>query len=258
MAGSYFLEAVERASTRNGSRIVLALDVEGPKPLERAEEILEEAGSFICSVKVNKHLVLPQGLRAVKRLVERAHELGLPAIADCKSCDIGSTNRVEASLYFEAGFDALTVMPLAGWSQGLEEVFKLAEGEDRGILAVAYMSHRGAEEFFNMVVYDEELGSFDKLHRVFLRRALRWGADGFIVGATRPEAIAQAKNVVGGKPIFSPGAVAQGGNPVEAVRAGASYVIVGRAICASERPGEKAREIRDAIQQLREASRGRA
>ncbi|MHC1629041.1 MAG: orotidine-5'-phosphate decarboxylase [Candidatus Nezhaarchaeales archaeon] len=241
----HFITMIEKASIQNESRIVLALDLKGPDAIERAEKILEDVSSYICCVKLNKHLILPFGLQRIRVIVDRAHELGLPVIADCKMCDIGSTNQVEASLYFDAGFDAITVMPLPGWSEGLENVFHLAEERDKGILAVTFMSHKGASEFFEAVVYDEELKMFDKLYKIFLRRAVEWRADGLIVGATRPDIISQAKEVVGDKPIFSPGVVVQGGSIVDALKAGASYVIVGRAICESLKPADKAKELRD-------------
>jgi len=238
-----FLDMITRAAELNQSRVVLALDVKGPDALNRAERILCETAEYICCVKVNKHLILPRGVEGLRDLIGRAHSLGLPVIADCKMCDIGSTNFVEASTYFEAGFDAITVVPLPGWADGLEDAFRLAKEADKGVIVVALMSNKGASEFFEAIIYDEELGVFDKLYRVFARRSSKWRADGVIVGATRPEAMRQVREIVGDLPIFSPGVIAQGGGVVEALRAGASYIIVGRAICESDDPVGKAREI---------------
>ncbi|MHC1637132.1 MAG: orotidine 5'-phosphate decarboxylase [Candidatus Nezhaarchaeales archaeon] len=240
-----FIAMIEKASIQNESRIVLALDLKGPDAIEKAEKILEDVSSYICGVKLNKHLILPFGLQYVKTIVRRAHELGLPVIADCKICDIGSTNQVEASLYFDTGFDAITVMPLPGWAEGLESIFHLAEERDKGILAVTYMSHKGASEFFEATVYDEELRMFDKLYMIFLRRAIKWRADGLIVGATRPNIIRRIREIVGDRPIFSPGVIIQGGSLVDALKAGASYVIIGRAICENPKPADKAKELRN-------------
>lgn len=240
-----FTEMISYAANKNQSRIVLALDVKEPNAIERAERILEETSNYICCVKINKHLILPVGLEGLREVVGRAHSLGLPVIADCKICDIGPTNLVEASQYFDAGFDAITIMPLPGWTDGLDGVFYAAKERGKGVLVVVLMSHKGASEFFETVVFDEELGVFDKLYRVFARRAVKWRADGVVVGATRPSAIRQVKSIVGDKLIFSPGVVVQGGGVEEALRAGASYVIAGRAICESSNPADKARELRD-------------
>lgn len=245
-----FIEMIGYAAKHNQSRVVLALDVKGPSAIERAERILEETSSYICCIKINKHLILPLGLEGLKKVIEKAHSLGLPVIADCKMCDVGSTNLVEALQYFEAGFDAITVMALPGWIDGLNDVFHVAKEGNKGVLVVVLMSHEGASEFFEAIVFDEELGVFDKLYRVFARRAVKWGADGVIVGATRPNAIRQVKSIVGDKPIFSPGVVVQGGGVEEALRAGASYVIAGRVICESSNPADKARELRDVTRQF--------
>jgi orotidine-5'-phosphate decarboxylase len=245
-----FLDMITKAAERNRSRIVLALDVKGPYALERAERILCEVAEYICCVKINKHLILPRGVEGLRDLVSKAHSLGLPVIADCKICDIGSTNFVEASAYFNAGFDAITVVPLPGWTNGLEGVFCLAKEADKGIIVVTLMSNRGASEFFEAMIYDEELGVFDRLYRVFARRSVKWRADGVIVGATRPEAIRQVREIVKDLPIFSPGVVIQGGNVVEALKAGASYIIVGRAICEADNPADRAREMCELTRQF--------
>jgi len=240
-----FISMIERASNQNESKVILALDLKGPNAIEKAERILEDISSYICGVKINKHLMLPFGLRRIESIVRKVHEFGLPVIADCKMCDIGSTNQMEASLYFDVGFDAITVMPLPGWVEGLESTFHLAEERDKGILAVVYMSHKGASEFFEATVYDEELRKFDKLYMVFLRKAIKWHADGFVIGATRPSIIRRVKEMVGDKPIFSPGVIVQGGSLVDALKAGASYVIIGRAICESPNPIDKAKELKN-------------
>ncbi|MEM4576732.1 MAG: orotidine-5'-phosphate decarboxylase [Candidatus Nezhaarchaeales archaeon] len=240
-----FVEMISEAAYKNQSKIVLALDVKGPNVFDRALKILEDVSKYICCVKVNKHLILPLGLRGLRGLIERAHALGIPVIADCKMCDIGSTNVVEASQYFDAGFDAITVMPLPGWFDGLEGVFRMAKEIGKGVILVVMMSHRGASEFFEATIFEGELGIFDKLYNAFARRAVKWCADGVVVGATRPDVIRQVKDVVEDIPIFSPGVMVQGGAIEEALRAGASYVIVGRAICENSNPADKARELRD-------------
>lgn len=241
-----FVEMISDAMRRNQSKVVLALDVKGPNAFERAAKILEDVSKYVCCVKINKHLILPLGLRGLRDLIEKAHALGLPVIADCKMCDIGSTNIVEASQYFDAGFDAITAMPLPGWFDGLEGVFHIAKERGKGVILVVLMSHRGASEFFEATIFDGELGIFDKLYNVFARRAVKWRADGVVVGATRPNVIKKVKDVVGEIPIFSPGVMVQGGTIESALRAGASFVIAGRAICENSNPADKAKELREA------------
>lgn len=239
-----FKQMIEEASEANRSRIVLALDLKGGGLLERALKILRDVHEHVCCIKLNKHLVLPLGVRGIVELVFQAHDYHLPVIMDCKTSDIGSTNEVEVKAYFEAGFDAVTAMPLPGWTDGLEAVFKAARGEGKGVLLVTYMSHRGASELFEITVYNPELKVFEELYKVFSRKALSWGADGVVVGATRPNIIRSVKELVDEVPIFSPGAITQGGSVEEAIKAGASYVIVGRAICESSDPKAQAERVK--------------
>ena len=80
------------------------------------------------------------------------------------------------------------------------------------------------------------------------RKALKWGADGVVVGATVPQKIAEVKQILGEKvAIYSPGVGAQGGAAETAIKAGANYLIVGREITNSNDPAQAARMLCDSI-----------
>ena len=82
----------------------------------------------------------------------------------------------------------------------------------------------------------------------FAKKALKWGADGVVVGATVPDKIREIKQVLGEKvPIYSPGVGAQGGAAETAVKAGSSYLIVGREIISSGDPAQAARRLSDSV-----------
>ena len=221
-----FRELARKAKEDKGSPMVLALDLPPGRPskmMKKAVKVLDETGPYLCGLKINFHLILPLGLSGVKPLVDRAHDLGLFCMADPKLSDIGSTNEIAARYYFEAGFDALTASPLVGWEGGLKPVFELAKHEGRGVILLAYMSHPGASDFFAL----ELGGSGDmKLYELFVRKGVEWGADGLLVGATRPEAIRTVRGLAGPEVlIFSPGIGAQGGKAGAALRAGADFII---------------------------------
>ncbi|MEM3566611.1 MAG: orotidine 5'-phosphate decarboxylase [Candidatus Bathyarchaeia archaeon] len=248
-----FREKMAEAARKRETNIILALDFPYEKPENRqtlygrAGNIIEAVSPYICAVKINHHLVLPLGVfNGVQKLLEKAHEKGLLTIMDCKANDIGSTNQVIANYYYEAGFDALIANPIVGWEEGLKPVFEVAKKWRKGVILLTYMSHKGASEGYGQMVVDTESGRKKPQYIVFAEKALKWGADGVVVGATYPEKIREVYKILGWKiPIYSPGVGVQGGEIESALKAGASYLIVGRAITMSENPAETTKEIRD-------------
>ena len=241
---------MEESEKERNSNIVLALDSvpSGSEGLLSASlRILDEVNPYICALKLNRHLLLPLGLNTgVKKIVEKAHDLGLPVIMDCKINDIGYTNRVIAENYFNAGFDAVTANPFVGWEDGLQPVFEAAREMNRGVILLVYMSHKSSWEGYGQTVYDPETGEKKPQYLVFAEKALAWNADGAVVGGTCPEKIREVYTVLREEvPIYSPGIGAQGGKIKAAVSAGARYVIIGRAITLAEKPEEAARNFRD-------------
>ena len=254
-----FKHQMEESAKKRNSNIVLALDPPmGPRQrlLRHSLKILEEVGPYICAVKLNRHLALPLGLfEDVRKLVNQAHEMGLPVIMDCKINDIGNTNQVIAKYYYEAGFDAVTANPFVGWEDGLQPVFEVARQMNRGVILLVYMSHRGAAEGYGQMVQDPRSGKALPQYVSFAEKALLWKADGVVVGATYPEKIREVYAVLKNRvPIYSPGIGFQGGRVESAIRAGARFLIVGRAIMLARKPAEAARCIRDAAQRFSDRS----
>ncbi len=246
---------IEKASKKNKSNIVLALDytIADPKLLlQRSLNTLKETAAFICAVKLNRQIVLPLGLKdGTEKIVNLAHELGLPAIMDCKINDVGHTNRSIAEHYFNLGFDAVTASPFVGWEEGIKPVFETAENKDGGVILLVYMSHKGSDEGYGQKVLDSKTGIAKMQYEIFAGKALNWGAAGVIVGATYPDKIRAVNKILKGRiPIYSPGLVIQGGNIIETVKAGSKYLIIGRAIFEAENPSKAAAEFKDAINKV--------
>jgi orotidine-5'-phosphate decarboxylase len=248
-----FRERIEEISKNKQTNIVLALDFPFEKPenrqtlLDRAERILEAVHPYVCAVKINYHLILPLGIfDGLQRLIRKAHEKKLVVIVDSKINDIGATNQVIAEYYFAAGFDALIANPFVGWEEGLKPVFEVARKMQKGVILLIYMSHKGAHEGYGQTVIDAETGWNKPQYFLFALKALKWGADGVVVGATYPEKIREIHEVLSGKvPIYSPGIGPQGGIIESALRAGTRFLIVGRAITLAENPAESAEKIRN-------------
>jgi len=250
---------MEQIAKIKKSKIILALDFPFEKPENRrklfskAEQSLEAVHPYVCAVKFNRHLILPLGLfNGVQKLVRKAHDMGLITIMDCKINDVGSTNRTIAEYYYAAGFDALIANPFVGWEEGLKPVFDVARRLQRGVILLVYMSHKAAWEGYGQIICNAETGEKLLQYVSFAKKALKWGADGVVVGATYPERITEAHEILREKiPIYSPGIGTQGGKIQSALKAGAHYLIVGRAITLSENPVGTAKEIRDVANQCK-------
>jgi len=250
---------MEETANKKESSIVLALDFPFHNPekreelLAKAQDVLEAVHAYICAVKINHHLLLPLGtFDGVQQLVKRIHEKGLLAIMDCKVNDIGATNQVIAEYYYAAGFDALIANPFVGWEEGLKPIFDTARRLQRGVVLLAYMSHKGANEGYGQTIYDGETGAKTAQYISFAKKALKWNADGVVVGATYPEKIREIHEILGENvPIYSPGIGVQGGAAETAVKAGACYLIVGRGITLAQNPREAAKRLCAAIKHVK-------
>jgi orotidine-5'-phosphate decarboxylase len=246
---------MEKAAQEKGSNIVLSLDPPLQEPrrlLELSTKILEKVHPYVCALKINRQLVLPLGLfHGVQKILKLAREKELPTIMDCKINDVGFTNRAIAEYYFKAGFDAVIANPFVGWNEGLQPVFEVAKQKRRGVILLVYMSHKGALEGYGQTIRDPKTERQLPQYVAFAQKALEWKADGVVVGATYPEKIKEIHSILKDNvPIFSPGVGAQGGDIKAAVKAGARYLIVGRAITLAEDPAETARRIRDVAQNV--------
>jgi len=247
-----FKTKMAKVSRKKQSNIVLALDLPFQNPKEhqslctKAQCILDIVSPHICAVKINHHLTLPLGVfDGVQTLVNQAHQAGLLTIMDAKVNDIGATNQTIAEYYYEAGFDALIVNPFIGWEEGLKPIFDVAEKLGRGIILLTYMSHKGAVEGYGQTVIDAETRAEIKQYLAFAYKALKYSADGVVVGATVPDTIREVHQILGSRvPIYSPGVGAQGGDVLAAIKAGASYLIVGREIVRAANPQVAAEKLK--------------
>jgi orotidine-5'-phosphate decarboxylase len=246
-----FKGKMQEAAKSKNSPLVLALDF----PFEAAEnrnnilikaqKILKAVHPYLAAVKINHHLTLPLGtFDGVQFLVEQIRGQGLLAIMDAKVNDIGATNQTIAEYYYAAGFDAIIANPFVGWEEGLKPLFDVSKRLNRGVILLTYMSHKGAAEGYGQTIVDPYTGQQMLQYISFAKKALQWGADGVVVGATVPEKIAEVKRILEDKvAIYSPGVGVQGGGAVAAVRAGANYLIVGREITMASDPAESAQRI---------------
>lgn len=199
------------------SRLVLALDETNG---EKALAIAEEVGDIVDAIKINWPLVLSEGPEMITRLSKMSD-----VICDFKVADIPNTVRLIVENSVSRGASAVIVHAFTG-DDSLRMAVETAG--DAEIYAVTEMSHPGAKLF--TAQHAEEMA----------RLGVECGVSGFIAPATRPDRIRAIREIVGDLKILSPGVGAQGGKASDAIAAGATYAIVGRAIYGSENPRESA------------------
>lgn len=210
------------------SRIILALD---ETDREKALAIADSVSGIVDAIKINWPLVLSAGPEMITELSKRSD-----VICDFKVADIPNTVRLIVEGSVARGASAVIVHAFPG-SDSLEEAVKAA-GDKASIYAVTEMSHPGGKEF--------TAPNAEALALV----GVKCGVKGFIAPATRPERIAAIRKIIGDREILSPGVGAQGGSAGDAIKAGADYVIVGRAIYKAEDPRAVAQAIADEIRSV--------
>ncbi|MEM2108890.1 MAG: orotidine 5'-phosphate decarboxylase / HUMPS family protein [Candidatus Odinarchaeota archaeon] len=249
---SRFISKLQKSSKDNDSKIILALDISSElklservnwdsgkrKLFKQAADVINKIGDKIAGVKINNQLILPLGLyELIPEIIDVINSWQLPVIADIKINDVGHTNEWIARHFMNAGFDALIANPFVGWTGGLDKVFETVKNYNGGVILLVYMSHPGASEGFNQIVIDSRTGLQKPQYILFAEKAGKWGADGVIVGATSPDIIRKVRSVLDENIlILSPGVGVQGGEGGEAIRAGASYIIIGRSLFESGDP----------------------
>jgi len=203
---------------RKESRLILALD---ETDRQRALAVADAVAGTVDAIKINWPLVLAAGPDMINELAGRAD-----VICDFKIADIPNTVHLIVDQAVGRGAKGVIVHAFSG-SDSLSEAVRTA-GDRAAIYAVTEMSHPGGREF--------TAPNAEALARV----GVACNVKGFIAPATRPERIAAIRQIIGGREILSPGVGVQGGSAAAAIRAGADYVIVGRAIYQASDPAAAA------------------
>ncbi len=212
---------------KTDSRLVLALDETNG---EKALKVAESVSDMVDAIKINWPLVLSEGPQMITKLSEFSE-----VICDFKVADIPNTVKLIVENAVSRGASAVIVHAFTG-DDSLRAAVEAAG--DAEIFAVTEMSHPGAKMF--TAQHAEEMA----------RLGVECGAKGFIAPATRPDRIAAIRSVVGDLKILSPGVGAQGGKASDAIKAGATYAIVGRAIYGAEDPRAAAKIFLDDIKSI--------
>lgn len=262
-----FMQRLNAAVERNNSLLCVGLDTEAGQVrarygLEQAQynrRLIEATSDLVCAYKPNLAFYEAQGIDGLRALEQTLAAIPshIVTIADAKRGDIGTTAEQYAAAWLgRFGFDAITINPYMGW----DAVAPFAADPARGVFLLCLTSNPGADDF--------EYHGQPPLYECVAAKAAAWntrGNLGCVVGATRAQALARVRELLGPTaPILVPGVGAQGGSLDDAVRNGLGAQQRGVVINASRSilfAGEGARwadasraeaqRLRDAINALR-------
>jgi len=207
------------------NRIILALDVTSRADAVRVVEAVKD---YVDAIKIGWPLILAVGPDIISEIAKNKD-----VICDLKIADIPNTNRLIVEQAMKRGASAVIAHGFTG-DDSVKACIDAAKGQ---VFVLTEMSHPGAKQFTAPVA--------DKLAAL----AKSVGARGIVAPATRPERIAELRKIIGDLEIISPGVGAQGGKASDALKAGADYIIVGRAIYEAPDPKAAAKALADEVKQ---------
>jgi len=218
-------------------RLIVALDVSSA---QAARELVSTIGAAAGIYKVGLQLFTAEGPGLVRELVNS----GLKIFLDLKLHDIPHTVSRAVKAAADLGVTMLTVHSSAG-SAVLRAAVEAAGGK-LAILAVTVLTSFSDEDL-------DETGVSDPVASQVLRLAALARGAGCWGIVTSPRETASIRTFMGeGFAIVNPGVRPAGAGkddqertatPAEAIRAGATYIVVGRPITQSTDPAGRAREI---------------
>lgn len=197
--------------------LIVAFDgIDLTKVIELAQDIKSFEGNI--AIKFGRPMEMAFGLKALPVIKAIA---GCPIIYDGKIADVPFISAEIARQVYEAGADAVIIQGFVG-QDVIQKVVELHMGD---VIVVASMTHPGS------VLIDEKV-------ETIVGWTLEVGAHGLVLPAPKSDIIESTRRLWGidHAYIISPGIKAQGAKPGDAIKAGADYEVVGRAITGAERP----------------------
>jgi uridine monophosphate synthetase len=227
----------------------------GQMLLDWGKRLIDQTADLVCCYKPNSAFYEQFGAAGWEALRQTIAAVppDIPVLLDAKRGDIGSTAAAYARAAFDLlGADAVTLSPYLG----LDSVAPFLAYPGKAVFVLCYTSNPSAAAI-------QEFGQGQRLFEHIVRQAMTWGEPeqtGLVVGATQPQALAQVRALLAGRPcwILAPGVGAQGGDLGAALAAGLDadgsglLVPVSRHVIYADRPRVVAQKLRDEIEEERQ------
>ena len=222
------------------NRLIVALDL---PDVARAETLVEWLGDTVSHYKIGYRLALSGGLELARDLAAE----GRPVFLDMKLLDIGQTVAHGVESAVRLGVSMLTIH---AYPQAMRAGVEAARGSGLTLLGVTVLTSMNAED-------TAEAGYAagpEELVRSRAAQALEAGMGGVVCS---PREAAEVRGIVGpDMAIVTPGIRLEAlgdddqkrvAGPAEALKAGASHLVVGRPITGAADPRAAASRVREAM-----------
>ncbi|MDG1175731.1 MAG: orotidine-5'-phosphate decarboxylase [Flavobacteriales bacterium] len=192
------------------------LDTEDPI-FEFNKQIIDATKDFCVAYKPNiafYEMLGTKGWDSLQKTIDYIPN-DIFTIADAKRGDIGNTSLYYANTFFDTyDFDSVTVAPY----MGSDSVTPYLQHKDKWAIVLALTSNKGADDFEL-----QKLESGEYVFEKVLSTSKEWGSEKnmmYVVGATRPEMLAEIRKIVPNHFLLVPGVGAQGGSLTQVVKYG--------------------------------------
>ncbi|GAB4236330.1 MAG: orotidine-5'-phosphate decarboxylase [Ekhidna sp.] len=172
------------------------------------KQIIDATKDLAVAYKPNIAFYEAHGIEGWKSLQKTLDYIpkNIFTIADAKRGDIGNTSKMYARAFFESmSFHSITVAPY----MGSDSVKPFLEFEGKWVILLAATSNPGGSDFQHLETGD------GKLYEKVILASTQWGTEKnmmYVVGATRPEALAEIRKMIPRHFLLIPGVGAQGGD----------------------------------------------
>ncbi len=223
------------------------------------KQIIDATKDYCVAYKPNiafYEMLGTKGWESLQKTIDYIPETHF-TIADAKRGDIGNTSLYYANTFFDTyNFDSVTVAPY----MGSDSVTPYLQHKDKWAILLALTSNKGADDFEL-----QKLESGEYVFEKVLSTSKKWGSEQnmmYVVGATRPEMLAEIRKIVPNHFLLVPGVGAQGGSLSEVVKYGITadcgllvnssrgIIYAGNGEDFAQKAGEKAKAIQEEMASL--------